>query len=237
MDYKIKVTKNYNAFELSSENRPVVEKHVEKLAKVIKKNGYKMYMPIKVVDMGKGKYLISDGQHRFLAAKKLGCEFSYLVFDNYEVETFANEVMDINDVNLKWSVLDYLRKSKDEKIKEIVSIVDDNKEYQSFILHFAGLVSKKSSRQNTTNCDIEELKKSLHVCDLLCEYVDLHQKTMVSTIKFFVRNNLNLDRLLKNIEKQSMKFVKCATTKQFTEMIEYFYNYDYPKANRIKFDI
>lgn len=237
MDYKIKVTKNYNAFELSPKNRLIVEKHVEKLTKVIKKNGYKMYMPIKVADMGKGKYMIMDGQHRFLACKKLGCEFSYLVFDNYEAEAFSNDLIDVNDTTLNWSILDFLRNSEDENKKILVKIIDENPIYlRSFIIAYFGIYGKKDVKQ-TKELNVTEMYQAMSIYSSFLELQKIHTKVAVPIVRFLIKNKIDTQRLWNNIKKQPMKFVNCATSKQFQEMIEYFYNYDYPKAKRIKFDI
>ena len=237
MDYKIKVTKNYNAFELSPKNRLVVEKHVEKLVKIIKKNGYKMQSPIWVSDMGKGKYMIIDGQHRFLAAQKIGCEFSFIVFEDYEVEGFTKSLIDINDASLKWSILDFLRVSEDENKKTLVKIIDENPIcLRAFIIAYFGIYGKKDMRQ-TKEFNVDEMYQAISIHSSFLKLQKIHAKVAVPVIRFLLKNKIDTQRLFKNIDKQPMKFVNCATSKQFADMIEYFYNYDYPKANRVKFDI
>lgn len=235
-DYKVKSTKNYNMFQISENNRQVDEKHVDKFVKEFGKNGYMVAFPIVVV-VEKARYKIIDGQHRFLAAQRVGCYFSFIEIDVINEVDWLEKLQKVNKLSKKWSSLDYLRLSENENIKEIIEVIKANKRCQTFITQYCNLNHKNRPQETRKETDITKLKKSVLLFDKLLTYQNLSQSSSVQGVRFVVENNLDLDRLLKNIDKQPMKLTKCATSKQFTEMIEYFYNYDYPKANRVKFDI
>lgn len=233
-DYKVKTTKNFNMFQISENNRQVDEKHVQKFVKEFEKNGYLVAFPVVAV-ITRGKYQIIDGQHRFLAAQKVGCEFSFIEIDIIDEADWLEKLQKVNKLSKKWSVLDYLRMSTDESIKDILPIIDENPENLSFITHYCRIQSEKNMHK--TNIKKEELVLSVDILKKLQKYTKTKQVTMIGAIKILIREKLDINRLIRNIEKQPMKFVNCATRPQFTQMIEYFYNYDYPKASRIKFDI
>ena len=235
-DYKVKTTKSFNMFQISENNRKVDEKHVQKFVKEFEKNGYLVAFPIVAV-IEKGRYKIIDGQHRFLAAKKVGCYFSFIEIDIVDEADWLEKLQKVNKLSKKWATLDYLRLSKDESVVEVVKIIDENKDYAAFRLQYSGLASLWNRKNLTTNTSKEEIAEAVLIWSKLSKYSGTRQNIAALIIRLFIKNKLNVDRLLKNIEKQPLKFVSCATAQQFREMIEYFYNYDYPKANRIKFDI
>ena len=239
MDYKIKVTQNYNAFTLNENNRKVVEKHVQRLVKEFKENGYNKSFPIAVIDKGKGIYEIFDGQHRFLAAKQVGCEFSYLVHEKFEADEYIKKLASINKNVQKWSALDFARLSQDENTKKAVEYTDkaiDIRE-RNFIMYYCCINRKNvDTKKSETSISEEEITRAISLFHILQKYRYSRESSVSTCVKKIVRNNLDTERLIKNIEKQPVKFVQCATAKQYQDMIEYFYNYNYPKANRIHFD-
>lgn len=63
----------FSDLKLTQLNRAEVDnRHVDELAELIKKFGYLEYLPILALTNGS----IIEGQHRFLACKKLGIECS-----------------------------------------------------------------------------------------------------------------------------------------------------------------
>lgn len=241
MDLKIRTTKNYNSFVLSKKNRPIDYKHVEKVKKQLAKTGFNTAFPIVVTNSGKGVYTIMEGQHRFLACKELDIYFSFVEVDIPE-DDWMEQVSAINDLPKKWTLFDFASISEDEQLKKIVAFAEKNPEYRTIIFQINGVCS--SSKRAILNKKItfnEELTINAVLIFKRIMSMGIGAKTRqnvtVPTLKFIIEKNIDIDRLAKNIEKQPVKFTACATSKQFAEMIEYFYNYDYPKANRIKFDI
>lgn len=83
---------------ITEANRSIKQNHVERLERVIKKNGYCAGRPILVDQDG----LIVDGQHRYLACKHLGIEAPIEQVDNFDL------VATLNSTQLNWSLRDYV---------------------------------------------------------------------------------------------------------------------------------
>lgn len=83
---------------ITEANRAINPNHVERLEREIKKNGYCKGRPILVDQDG----LIVDGQHRYLACKRLGIEAPIEQVDNF------NLVATLNSTQLNWSLRDYV---------------------------------------------------------------------------------------------------------------------------------
>lgn len=84
---------------ITEANRNIIPAHVERLAKIIEKKGYCPGRPILVDPDG----FIIDGQHRFLACKKLGIEAPIETLNNFDM------VAILNSTQLNWSLNDYVK--------------------------------------------------------------------------------------------------------------------------------
>ena len=84
----LKVTKNYDLFELHPFNRDL---HKDALLKTsMKENGFMPSSPIHCVRNGNGKLKIIRGHHRFANAKELGLPVWYVI-DESNVDLFLLE--------------------------------------------------------------------------------------------------------------------------------------------------
>lgn len=93
-------TKDYDQFKFRPDNREKIDfAHVEKLSDSIKSRNLLELRPMIVNE----KMEIVDGQHRLLAAKKLGVEIYYQI----EASLAANDILTMN-VTKKWTMGDYL---------------------------------------------------------------------------------------------------------------------------------
>lgn len=97
---KIYETTSYDIFSFMPGNRDIVEGKVNQLAGEIKQNG--LLIPIMV----NGKYEIADGQHRFLACRKINAPVQYFIRENATVETAAN----VNMAGSNWTNKDWINK-------------------------------------------------------------------------------------------------------------------------------
>lgn len=98
----IKVTKNYDLFERSADNRQVHVKKHKKLEASIKENGFLPYWPIVTHRNGTGKMKVLDGQHRLAFAEKLGTQVYYIEAG----EEF--DIAEINNTQKTWQLVDYV---------------------------------------------------------------------------------------------------------------------------------
>jgi len=78
--YEIKESSDYSLFKLKNDNRDITQSHVDTLCKEMKIRGF---APSKSIQIN-SNYNIIDGQHRFLAAKKLGIPVLYIIDDTMD---------------------------------------------------------------------------------------------------------------------------------------------------------
>lgn len=93
-------TNNYNLFKLAQTNRTVKQSHVNKICKSMESYGFLNSKPITV----NSNFEIIDGQHRFLAAQKLGIDIIYEI-DNVDL----NEAMvTVNTTSNIWRLSEFI---------------------------------------------------------------------------------------------------------------------------------
>lgn len=108
----IKKTKDYSLFKLRDDNRNAINQaHVEALAESISSRNLMFLNPIVV----NKDYEIINGQHRYLAAQKVGADIYY------KVEDLSPDDMLLLNISQQWKSIDYLnffvKRGKEEYIK------------------------------------------------------------------------------------------------------------------------
>ena len=110
---RIYTTKNYNSFELITENRPVDYRKVERMRKQIAKKNLTSSYIINVnskeasasrYGMDGTKFAIVDGQHRFISCKLENKKIYYLVNDDLTLDDIPKAA----SLQNSWKVTDYL---------------------------------------------------------------------------------------------------------------------------------
>lgn len=97
---EVRKTTNYDQFIFRNDNRAAIcPSHVEKIMRSIESKNLLEYRPICVNE----KFEVLDGQHRLLAAKKLGVDIYYMI----QKESSAGDIIRLN-VSKQWSTHDYL---------------------------------------------------------------------------------------------------------------------------------
>jgi hypothetical protein len=93
-------TNNYQKFKFIATNRIIKESHVQKLSNSMNTHGFLNSKPITV----NSNYEIIDGQHRFMAAKRLGIDVIYEI-DNVDI----NECMvTVNTTSNTWRLNEFI---------------------------------------------------------------------------------------------------------------------------------
>lgn len=115
-------TKNYDVAEFLDANRKPNDSHIKKIADSMCEMGWmgNVFILKTSANKKKNQLIIIDGQHRLLAAKRLGIKFSY---DQYELvdDTFANvcKVMALlNNTSKQWSTKNYLKTYSANDVRE-----------------------------------------------------------------------------------------------------------------------
>src|ERR1035438_3196611 len=93
---------NYSNFKMVDNNRNINNGLVERLTHSIEKLGYIEARPILVND----NMEIIDGQHRFLACKKLGLPIVYAQYNGEATD--EDIIVELNTTQLIWRLADYI---------------------------------------------------------------------------------------------------------------------------------
>ena len=97
-------TKDYSEFALYEDNRVISQASIDKMVATIAKKNLLNCFPIVVFRKSGGKKYITDGQRRFLAAKKLGVAVWYIVCN----DCTKDDIPEINVSQVPWKNVDYL---------------------------------------------------------------------------------------------------------------------------------
>lgn len=93
---------NYDDFAFIDGNRPIVEANVRRFMKIIEQGDLISEVEVNPVQVNR-KWVVVDGQHRFLAHKRLGVPVPCITKrKNVELKG----IIDINTVRKSWSMLD-----------------------------------------------------------------------------------------------------------------------------------
>lgn len=117
-------TRNYNLFHFLKENRPVSEKHLKHLERIIKEDDRLLYHPILARNID-GRLFITDGQHRYEAAKKLNKTLYYIIDEGSSANSLAGD-----QTQKSWKLVDYLHYYVIKGIPEYIEIDRIIREYQ-----------------------------------------------------------------------------------------------------------
>jgi len=118
----IKTTANYDLFVVPEYNRPVYGPFVNRIKKSMKINGFLDGFPIAVIKRADGRFDVTDGQHRFRAARELGIGIKYILSDT---------IIDPSTVpgSRKWSRSDFINRFAKQGIEEYEEILDFARQY------------------------------------------------------------------------------------------------------------
>ena len=122
------ISSRYDDFAFKAENRSIDEPHVEKLVSSFEKYGW-VGSPIEVSENRDGKLYIEEGQHRFLAAKKLNLPIKFIVVPP------RNAVMqaEINDLTDKWKPIKFVEMYANNGVqsyKRLLNLVAEFPQYK-----------------------------------------------------------------------------------------------------------
>jgi hypothetical protein len=94
---KIEISKDYDKFKFVNGNRPVDDRHVNKLVASMKQH----YVPTPIIVNSKNQ--IVDGQHRYLACKQLGLDIYF-----YRNDIKLDGLRTINQNTKNWTLDDFM---------------------------------------------------------------------------------------------------------------------------------
>lgn len=124
--HRIYRTRNYNLFVPLPGQRPVCDSHVANLKKSIVKDNRLEVNQLKVFPHeDKEHFWIYDGRHRLQAAKELELEVFFIVNENIQEDAMIDD-----QIQLKWSLKDYLNYHIEKGRSEYIKIKDLIEKYE-----------------------------------------------------------------------------------------------------------
>jgi hypothetical protein len=243
-ELRVNITHDLSIFKFLDGNRPANPQHVARLVKSIKTYGM-LVNPILVNE----KYEIIDGQHRFLAAREVGCPVYYIVLKGYALQ----QVHTLNMNQKNWTKAEFLHGYANMGLEDYIVLRDFWYKHQWLNLGDAiALCSNITSDFNLTRKPL--VAKNGHVQDRSNDFLagtwkirDLNlaeinasklksiepffpegyrSTSFVGTmLMLFNHENYNHDRFLRKLKVQPLALSKQASREQYKLLIEDIYNY------------
>jgi len=246
-------TKDYDSFVFMEGNRVIDPPNVKRFMGIIK-NG-ELYDDIQVnpqkVD---GKWVIVDGQHRFLAHKELGLPVPVIM---KRKNVPLTGVIQINTTRKNWKVLDRVKSFAtlgNENYKRLLAMHQElNRMHPVSIslvskLCHGSLATSISMGQKSNindgswvfNEKEEDVRKVFNEClKFTKQHPDIISDTFVHCIQSLMENQpgFNIKRMLTASTVHSHRFVRAARKQDMLRMLEDVYNFNRERKNRLFFDV
>jgi hypothetical protein len=235
-EVEIYCTYNYDQFKFYPSNRP--PSHWPKIARSIEKRDLTRYIPI-LVDKN---YYIIDGQGRYLACKKMGKPIYYIVGHDLTEEDIIR--LNINQTN--WSNSDYLSFYIDKGYPDYISVSQILQQCDNLKLTYIFSIWQGTKRDiSGKKISTSEMFKSgnysfpkagINKCKLVSKILKViqenvppnelkRQSSLVSAISSICIEEVDIDRLITQLEKYSHLFKAQGDQPHYKRHLEFIYNY------------
>lgn len=238
---EIHCSDSYDEFKRLIGNRPLVEAHVKKIVASMKKRGFIKSCPVVVNQMMQ----VADGQHRVEAARRLGLPVWYVVDDNL---TILDVIENVSTVQ-KWTALDYVRAEVERgnpNYSRLVSLADQFSLSVSTVCQVVKHgTDSQATRQKLIHGQLtvsqEEIESARTVLAHAQEFeVSLRSfwrnANFIRAINYLCHHELyKKTQMRERLAYQQTKVVRCATVKQFVQMLQDIYNHHSRFENKVDF--
>lgn len=235
-DITIYKTRNYHKFRFDPANRPVDMVRAQRLARKIMRNNLLAEFPISVTPDG----VITDGQHRVVAAEICQVDFFYRITAGLTMENAANAASEQE----KWTVANRLHYWTVRGDPDYIALDRFWREYPwltiSAVTRLCSTHSYQSEVFKEGGYECDNLPFARQVAEMAIDfkpYFDWWSHiTFISALRQLV-NNEKYDhrRMMQKISYQSTKLRRCSTAGQYLEILTEIYNYNTAKNNRVYF--
>jgi hypothetical protein len=236
-------TTNYGQFRFSNANRPIDQRHLERLYDAVGTKNLLDKYPILVTP----QLLVIDGQHRLKVAEALHVPIYYTVAENMSIEDISR----INDVSLKWSLANYLHywcEMGNEDYKQIAAFAKRwhgvSVAYILKLLPAEKMDDTLSNRQmafrsgKTTAKALPKIEKVLTWARDFEPYLGkrwAHGGFLAAINVLTKVTNYSHETMLRRIEYQGTKLVPCARMEDYLNLLGEIYNYRTHRENQLDF--
>jgi len=235
-------TKDYNTFQLISENRPVDYRKIERMRKQIRKKNLISSYIINVnskkessnrYGMDGTKYAIVDGQHRFISCKMENKKIYFLVND----ELTLDDIPKAASLQNSWKITDYLHHYAERGFDEYKAFNGYMTKNQFPPSTTMMILSGSRGTHISTHLKNGELKctASWKLANDFADGIDemSHHVKFARNARFieafwtmFKHKQYKHPKMMAKMEYMSTQVKKCADRESFLEVLSYVYNYN-----------
>lgn len=229
----MQTTKNYGKFKTIDGNRDVKPNHVNNLANAIEKKNLLKVFPVIVNE----RMEVIDGQHRLLAAAKLGVKVPYEVIDGLRIE----DVMSINSSSKGWGVADYVKAWRKLGYSDYDDLEDFSNKYKLSLTLSAGLLAGASQMQGGSSVtrrvkdgsfSVNSMGRATKVAELVAELAPFtefearrERPFVIAILQLLALDEFDPERLLAKIGKHFLKIQKRGDSRYYIIQLEEIYNH------------
>lgn len=240
MKYEIiHVTQDYDQFKELEFNRNHSEIQIKKLMKIMDDIGFIPAFHITIND----NFEIIDGQHRKEAAKRLGIPVYYCFSKYYDV----NLVVTLNNSSRPWLPIDYLKFYVYFKKEDYIITENFLDKYKISLSCATYMLNGQTNYHGQLFINFKQGKFKIRNLKQATEFMEYVEK--FKAYKFYKKNKFILalwkiynsqkfkpSHMIKNYNKFPEKLeVKAASSETYCQLLEWVYNVDLPKNDRLNF--
>lgn len=228
-------TSNYEMFKSVGGNRDIYPRHVESLTAAIERKNLLQYYPILVNE----NFEIIDGQHRLMAAMKLGLPVYYERVEGLRIE----DVMSINTNSKTWTLQDFIDAYVLLGYSAYQTLVDFMERHKTPASLSAGLLAGYTARLRgggTIAASIrngtftigslsyaERMIAKLDEISQYCEFKARHDRDFVQTIMILNNNkDFDWDKLMAKLKMHGLRIQSRNNVNYYLLHIEELYNFN-----------
>ena len=233
-------TTDYDVFVFDPANRPVNRNHVEKLKASISKRNLLSSYPI-IVSAQNGEWVVRDGQHRLVAARELGVPIYYTFNDDMTTD----DVSFTNGAQASWSSLDFLYHFCARGFAEYVRFREFMERHPWMTFAVAVNLCTYGDRTATGfksgeyKCnDVEFAEQVAQAVLQFSRWVPFYRESVFigAIAQLFEHEGYNHERMLRKMEFQSTRLVKCVNIEEYLRIFSSIYNYQAKEADKFRFE-
>lgn len=181
---KINKTTNYHLFKFRDDNRATIKQgHVKNLIESIKTRDLTEYKPITINE----DFEILDGQHRFLACKKLNLPIYYQITE----DATPKDLISLN-VNLPWNVKDYFnywcKQHSPEYLKLEKYLKENNCHLSSYLSFYNKSKRFRDDFKNGKYIHDSSIDEKIQIYEDTKQIINKYS-TMMAKDKYFIDSN------------------------------------------------
>ena len=245
-------TTDYDRFTFDTTNRVISNANIKQKIESLSLYGFRKDSPIHVVKGENGKLKITEGQHRFLAAKELAIPIYYIFKTDSDV---ATDIRIMHAYSTPWTLPDYVGHFCAQGFPHYITLRDFCDEHQIpyalgvGVLMFGTLGGGSATRSNTLRTggfevDEASLKRGREILRMVNDvrFLDKRIEKIAKNRTFLAAlaimcssKHYDHERFMGCASRQITAFVSCHSVAAFLEMLSEIFNFKKRVTNRFVF--